>query len=318
MQTWQFIQQKLAASNAVVLLYVLESNGSSPGRQGFKMAVADDGSFYGSIGGGIMEYKFVELAKAKLAETALKTSVHKQVHNKDAGNNKSGMICSGEQTVMLYQLQEKDIAHINSLVHSLLHNKNGSLRLSYNELIFSEEIPSANFYFEQKNETDFLLIEKTGFKNELHIIGGGHCALALSKLTSVMDFFITVYEERTSLNTFEQNIYAHKKQLVNSYQELNGLINPGNNIYVAIMTFGYRTDDIALKALLGKDFKYIGLLGSQNKVKKMFEQYKFENINSSWIQNIHAPIGLQIKSQTPDEIAISIAAEIIAVKNADQ
>ena len=64
----QFIQQKLATSTAVMLLYVLHSEGSSPGRQGFHMVVAKDGELFGSIGGGIMEHKLVEFSKKKLAE----------------------------------------------------------------------------------------------------------------------------------------------------------------------------------------------------------------------------------------------------------
>jgi xanthine dehydrogenase accessory factor len=81
------------------------------------------------------------------------------------------------------------------------------------------------------------------------------------------------------------------------------------------MTFGYRTDDIALKALLGKEFKYIGLLGSKKKIEKMFEDYRKDKVKEEWLQPIHTPIGLPIKSQTPEEIAISIAAEIIRIKN---
>jgi xanthine dehydrogenase accessory factor len=81
------------------------------------------------------------------------------------------------------------------------------------------------------------------------------------------------------------------------------------------MTSGYRTDDVALRALTGKDFKYIGLLGSKSKIEKMFDDYQKEGIGQGWAQQIQTPAGLTIKSQTPEEIAISIAAEIIKVKN---
>jgi xanthine dehydrogenase accessory factor len=68
MEVWQFIYDKFTAQVNIMLLYVLQSEGSSPGRQGFKMAVAADNSFCGSIGGGIMEHKFVEMAKAILQQ----------------------------------------------------------------------------------------------------------------------------------------------------------------------------------------------------------------------------------------------------------
>ncbi len=318
MNTWQFIQAKLSASIEVILLYVLESKGSSPGRQGFKMAVAADGDFSGTIGGGIMEHKFVEMAKAKLLDHAEEAAIYKQVHDKAAAKNQSGMICSGEQTIFLYRLQRSDIDPINFLIDSLGQNRNGSLTLTQDSLSFSETVPPQDFYFEQANETQFLLIEKTGHKNQLHIIGGGHCALAFSKLMSGMDFYIRVYDEREGLNTMQANSYAHEKRILKSYNELSSMIDEGMNVYVVIMTFGYRTDDIALRALINKKFKYIGLLGSKKKIEKMKQDYRKENIDESMLSAVHAPIGIQIKSQTAEEIAISIAAEIIAVKNKDQ
>lgn len=318
MKTWQFIQNKLSASIDVILLYVLESKGSSPGRQGFKMAVSADNDFFGTIGGGIMEHKFVEMAKAKLKKAANPTGLYKQVHDKIAAKDQSGMICSGEQNIFLYRVQQQDTEHINKLIDSLQRSKNGTLQLTHAGISFSGKIPAKNFHFEQKNETQFLLLEKTGYKNRLHIIGGGHCALAFSKLMREMDFYITVYDERAGLNTMQQNNYAHEKKIIDSFTELNSIIEDGENVYIVIMTFGYRTDDIALKSLLKKQFKYIGVLGSKKKMEKMFAEYRKGNIDENILKNIHSPVGIQIKSQTTAEIAVSIAAEIIAVKNKDQ
>jgi len=319
MKVWQFIQEKKAASIRVILLYVLESSGSSPGRQGFKMAVAEDGSFIGTIGGGIMEHKFVELARSRLAESAGDAALFRQVHDKQAGMNQSGMICSGEQTIFLYEVQPSDLEPIARLIRSLQANLNGTLRLHINGISFSDEIPDTGFHFNRSALQDsFILEEKTGYKHLLHIIGGGHCAMALSRIMQHMDFLIHVYDEREGLNTMNDNCYAHHKTIVPAYEKLHTFIQGGNNVYVVIMTFGYRTDDIALKALLGKTFRYIGMLGSKKKVEKMFEGYKAGNIDTSILERIHAPIGVPIKSQTADEIAVSIAAELIAEKNKDQ
>src|SRR3954471_20538090 len=96
LQTWQFIHRSLQTETSVMLLYVLESLGSSPGRQGFFMAVNMEGNMQGSIGGGIMEHKFVEMAMEKLKKDDREWLVKKQVHDKSASKNQSGMICSGE------------------------------------------------------------------------------------------------------------------------------------------------------------------------------------------------------------------------------
>ena len=97
MEVWKFIQAKLSAGISIMLLYVLESEGSSPGRQGFKMAVAADGDICGTIGGGIMEYKLVEKAKNMLRQAERNVLLQHQYHDKEKAKDQSGMICSGSQ-----------------------------------------------------------------------------------------------------------------------------------------------------------------------------------------------------------------------------
>lgn len=317
LSTWQLIQNSLQQKVEVMLLYVLESLGSSPGRQGFFMAVNDSGEISGSLGGGIMEHKFVERARTKIKRSAKEISIHHQVHDKQAGKNQSGMICSGEQTIFLYTVRERDAAAISSLIQSLQQNKSGTLQLSQDGICFFEDIPVADFYLDVKAGDSFIYREKSGYKNHLYIIGGGHCALALSQLMSGMDFYIRLFDERRGLNTMEQNRFAQEIKLVDDYAVLPGLIPSGKNIYVVIMTVGYRTDEVALRALLGKDFKYFGILGSKFKIGKMFKKLIAGGISKEILDRIHAPIGLPIKSQTTEEIAVSIAAEIIEVKNRD-
>jgi xanthine dehydrogenase accessory factor len=338
--TWQLIYKSLRQNLPVMLLYVTESSGSSPGRQGFFMAVNENGEMEGSIGGGIMEHKFVEMAKERLREQGTReqgtsdqelstpavggslqeqpaASVRKQFHDKSAPKDQSGMICSGEQTILLYQLKKKDKEQVKKIISSLKQNKNGTLKLSPAGIEFSESTPEKSFHFSMRSEQDWVYVEKTGYKNQLFIIGGGHCALAFSKLMSQMDFYIRVYDERKNLKTMLENESAQEKHFVADYSELNQLISPGTNHYVVIMTFGYRTDDVALRALLNKKFKYLGLLGSKSKIEKMFGDYREKGFSEESLQRIHTPIGLPIKSQTPEEIAISIAAEIIKIKNQD-
>ena len=130
-----------------------------------------------------------------------------------------------------------------------------------------------------------------------------------------MDFYITVFEEREDINTLVQNHYAHEVMIVDDYSALPNLIPSGPNQYAVIMTQGYRTDDIAIRALLGKPFRYLGVLGSKSKMEKMFADYIAEGVSSSILDRIHAPVGVHIHSQSPEEIAVSIAAEIIQEKN---
>jgi xanthine dehydrogenase accessory factor len=320
LQVWQLIRKSLQETIPVMLLYVVESNGSSPGRQGFCMAVNADGAMEGSIGGGIMEHKFVELAKEQLKEQATKDKqqkglLKKQVHDKSSGTNQSGMICSGEQTILLYPVKQQDKETVELLIASLEQYKNGTVQLSSQGLSFSTAIPATDYYFSMTENNEWVYKEKTGYKNHLYIVGGGHCALALSKLMREMDFYITLYEEREELYTVSQNKYAHEIIIVEDYTALGFHIANGRNQYVVIMTFGYRSDDMAIRSLLDKQFTYFGVLGSKKKMEELFTTYRDEGIQENLLQRINTPIGLAINSKTPEEIAVSIAAQIIQVKN---
>jgi xanthine dehydrogenase accessory factor len=317
---WQLIKVSLQNDIPVMLLYVLESKGSSPGRQGFFMAVTADGKMQGSIGGGIMEHKFVEMAKEKLQAASIQLQagqVRKQIHDKSAAKNQSGMICSGEQTVFIYPVHLKEQVAVDRIISAFVANKTATLELSPLGISFYDEEIDRPFLYSMQDEHTWTYKERIGYLNHLYIVGGGHCALALSRLMSTMDFFIHLFDDREDLLTMQQNEFVHDKKLINSFEGLTSLIPSGQNNYVVLMTVGYRTDDISLRALAEKKFKYLGVLGSQKKIEKMFTDYRQEGMDEAFLQSIHAPIGLSIKSETPEEIAVSIAAEIIRVKNTD-
>jgi len=314
--TWQLLSESLQQGEPAMLLYVVHSQGSSPGRQGFLMVVNAAGDMQGSIGGGIMEHKLVQLARERLMQSALQPSLHRQIHNKTALKDQSGMICSGEQTILLYPVRSADAVAVQQIISVLKQEQTGVLTLSPAGLAFAQRQElNQNYAFSQEAEEVWFYQEKLGYKNHLHIIGGGHCALAFSRLMRPLDFHIQLYENRPELNTFLANDHAHSKTAVGSYSELATLIPEGDSQYVVIMTFGYRTDDVALRALLSKNLKFLGVLGSQKKIEKMLGDYQAEGIPPEQLERLHAPVGLPIKSQTPEEIAISIAAQIIAVKN---
>ena len=316
LKVWQFILEKYQQQKAVVFLCVMESSGSSPGRQGFKMAVSDD-EMCGSVGGGIMEHKFVELAKEMLQKQSEQSLLKKQIHSKQSPVDQSGMICSGEQTLVVYPIKSGDIEAIQKIENAILNNSSAGFEFTSRGIFFiSDTIFSQQYSFEKKSETDWQYSEKLYFANHLLIIGGGHVSLALSRLMYDLNFHITVYDDRKELNTWQQNEFAHQKKLI-EYENIQALIPENDNQFVVIMTFGYRSDGLVLRQFIKQKYKYLGLLGSKTKVEKMLNELCNEGIEESKIKALHAPIGVQIKSQTPEEIAVSIAAEIILVKNAN-
>lgn len=314
MTTWQFLQQKLPATPCA-LLYVLHSEGSSPGRQGFKMAVAADGILFGSIGGGIMEHKLVEKARDMLAKGEHSVFFKEQIHDKDSPVNQSGMICSGRQTVAIFTIGEKERTALEKLFGAMEAERSGTLTLRPAGIFFEEKTNAGGqFHYHFTSEKDWEYQETVGFRNTIHIIGGGHVGLAFSKMMRTLGFYVKIYDDREGLNTMEQNDFAHEKRLVD-FEKTGEELEEGDNQYAVLMTFGYRTDKLILPQLLDKNFRYLGMMGSEAKVAQLYRELEAEGIPPEKLARVFAPIGLPIFSKTPEEIAVSIAAEIIRVKN---
>ena len=324
LELWQFVGERLARNESVILLIVAESSGSSPGRQGYKMAVGADGELCGSIGGGVMEVNLVKQSREILSEPRASVSnlfepLKDQIHRKGVSNS-SGMICSGKQTVIFKLLGPQNSKTVDTVVDALKCKRPDTVFISPIELSIKPPrygVLSDDFHFERITESDFVYEEKLGFKNDLYIVGGGHCALALSELMSKMDFHISIFDDRPDLNTIEKNDFVHDIWVIKSYEQISDAIPSGPNIYVVVMTLGYKSDETVIRELLDKDFKYFGVLGSKAKMATLMKELRNEGFDREKLERIHTPIGLPINSRTPEEIAVSIAAEIISVKNAD-
>ncbi len=303
-----------------MLLVVAESSGSSPGRRGFKMAVSGD-DMSGSIGGGVMEVNLVEQARELLSAApaspdAPRPLIKQQDHQKNSANP-SGMICSGTQTVIFYLLGGSHARIVGEIISALEKNEPKILRITRDEFSVKESLESGiQDIAIDRDSAMFSYEEELGYKNKLFIVGGGHCALALSELMSRMDFYIELFDDRPDLNTLDKNKYAHKKTIIRSYENIAEFIPEGNETnFVAVMTLGYKTDELVIRKLIDKKLKYFGVLGSKAKMGALLKELEKEGFPREKLDLLHTPIGLSINSQTPEEIAVSIAAEIIAVKN---
>ncbi len=148
----------------------------------------------------------------------------------------------------------------------------------------------------------------------LYIFGAGHCAIALSQLASQCGFLVTVFDERVEWANKEKHPDAFKT-IVGDFNHVFNYIPIDFEAYYVIMTQGHKHDETVLKQLIVEDLKYIGLLGSKQKIKISFEQLEKTGINPSLFSKIKAPVGVPIGSHEPIEIAVSIMAEIIALKN---
>lgn len=313
MKFWQQLLSKLQENQSVYILTVIQNSGSSPGRKGFKMMVAEDGFIYGSIGGGVMEFSLAEEIKELLQQEEQPLFFRKQIHQGN-GKDKSGMICSGEQTVVFHPLNSTYISLIKDILDCLQKNHKKTLHFSPIGIEFIESGISEKYQAVITSETDWSFKELIGFKETITIVGGGHVGLSVSQQFRQLNFHVVVLDNRDNLNTLEVNNFAHQKQVID-YAEVENYIKQGNDSYVAIMTNKYTDDKLVLSKIMRNQYKFIGVLGSKAKLKTMWEVLQKEGFTLEELNQINAPIGLSIKSQTPEEIAVSIAAEIIMMKN---
>lgn len=293
---YRILSEILESQRRLVLLVVIANEGSSPGRKGFKMAVAKN-EMFGTIGGGIMEHKLVEYAQSLLEKPAFEPFIKHQIHDKSATKDQSGMICSGRQTIAFYDIQPDFLPLINKIVSEY------NFGITYTDKGIN--VPS---------ETSEWSFAENVLPQKVYIIGGGHVGLALSEVLSRMDFQIHILDHRENLNTIEQNHFAHSNQIVD-FDNIDTYIPEGNDVYVVIMSFGYRTDDVIIRRLVNKNFKYIGMLGSREKIATLFQGMINDGFDKDTIAKVYAPIGIDIKSETTQEIAISVAAQLIRIKN---
>ena len=311
MDVWSFIKAKLKKDKEVILMVVIDSYGSSPGRRGFKMAVDSDGKMTGSIGGGLMEYNLVELAKEQFLEPH-SIFCKRQDHSSRNKKDSSGMICSGSQLIAFYPLDRTYLP----IIESISDAEHGKLVFSQSGFLFNREVNSTEeFITNFESEEKWSFTEQMGFKNYLYVFGAGHVSVSVSRLFKQLGFHITVFDNRDRhLTTFKNNRFANSKRIID-YKRAAKYVPDGDNIYVVIMTFAHKDDRRVLKRLLHKKVKYLGMMGSDEKVASIFDKLKEKGIDPKELKQVDSPIGISINSQTPDEIAVSIAAQIIKVKN---
>lgn len=316
MKFWQQLLAQLQIDKKIYLLTVVENFGSSPGRKGFKMLVSETGFIYGSVGGGVMEFALVEEAKKLLQEANPPIFFKKQIHRGKIKEG-SGMICSGEQSVVFHPLYKVHIPIVQEILNCLAQNKRKTLCFLPSSFGFSEEVLHTKYQYEITSKTDWFFKEQIGFKETLYIVGGGHVSAAVSDLFVKLGFYVVVFDNREALNTLASNTSAHQKVVVN-YDEISNYISKGKYQYIAIMTHKYTDDKLVLSKLIRNQYAFIGILGSKAKLKTLWEVLLKEGFTQAELDTVYAPIGLAIKSQTPEEIAVSIAAQIVQVRNLDK
>ncbi len=159
-----------------------------------------------------------------------------------------------------------------------------------------------------------LIIEPLGTATPLYIIGAGHCAVELSALAGRCGFAVTVIDDRPEWANREKHPQAHTS-ICQGYSDLEKHIAFSEDAFIVIMTHQHLHDEEALRYCIRRKWRYLGMIGSRRKVGLLFDKLAAEGVEPSVLGRVRAPIGLDIGSETPAEIAVSIAAQLIEVRN---
>ncbi len=158
-----------------------------------------------------------------------------------------------------------------------------------------------------------LFLEVIAPPPELLIVGAGHIAVPLTKIGKILDFEVTVLDDRPA--------FARRERFPEADRVIVGWIDDvlrqypvGPGTHLVFVTRGHKLDEAALKIVIDKGASYLGMIGSQRRVREVFRNLREFGIPEELLRRVHAPIGLEIRAETPAEIALAIAAEIVRVR----
>jgi len=325
------MRDTLRSGGDLVLCTIIASSGSTPRGSGAKMAVFADGSTLGTVGGGAVEYESIRLAKKALAERTTFTHGFNLSHNQTAD---IGMICGG-QVVVYFQFfgggDTHAIALFEAATAQFVERKNTWLITQISEGgvkqmgIYSRE-EGLQFLDDEIEEWDILplvrpramlkkgepsyYVEPLTMAGYAYIFGGGHVAQELVPTIAHVGFAPIVFEDRPDFARKELFPEA-AETIVGSFTDIGTNVSITPDDYVIIMTRGHQADFEVLRQALLTPATYVGVIGSRSKIATTNKRLLEAGIPEADLSRIHAPIGLPILGETPAEIAVSIAAELI-------
>ena len=300
--------------SSLVLATVVAVKGSTPREVGAKMLVTAQGQV-GTIGGGAGEAKVYQQALEVLA-----TGEKQLVEINLLGNEEDSQgVCGGMMEVWLEKWQgKKAIALIQQILNYLKTGQSIILTTPLSQdrsphLLLNDLIPPLKRG--ARGVTEF--IEKIIPPPTLLIVGAGHCGVALAKVAHFMGMRIMVVDDRPDF-AYPAQFPLETVVITDTVANILNQIEKIENLYIALVTRNYQQDIAAVRSLF--DFsahislQYLGIIGSIKRIKIVQQHLEKLGYNFQDFPHIYAPIGLDIGALTPEEIAISICAEILKVK----
>ena len=339
----------LRSGSRIVLATVVRTSGSTPQKPGSTALFGENGLIAGTVGGGLLEAEVQHIAGSVLISGV---SDH-YYFNLDADQGGEGAICGGEAVVLIDANPEAHLRALEEMEKSLIQRKGGHLMTTVG-MEHENGRSIDRYWIEQKHpETlphrfdpifkdailnhlsglavkafseleppesvqaslEMVLFETIKPMPQLVIAGAGHVGKAVAHIGRLLDFEVTVIDDRREFAN-QENIPDADHFIVQDIGTAMSGLKTGRDTYIVIVTRGHDQDAVALKPCIGSNSAYVGMIGSSHKVGIMKKRF----IDAGWASleewsHIHTPIGLAIGSKSVQEIAISIAAELVSIRD---
>ena len=322
----------LEKGQSVVLGAVVRSSGSAPRTTGARMLVRSDGSLAGTIGGGPIEGECQKVAKDLFEATPSYSVLNFSLGSKTLAEG--GMVCGGAVTILLHRVDPEALP-IFLRTRSDYHDNKRPQLLTF---MPSESSPPRLQLFDSSDDSTLageirqqisgkgqrvpyivtsgdqeIFVEPIVSPGVVHIIGAGHVALETAHLSAFAGFEVIVMDDRPEFASEQRYPDAMKVVVLDSFDDCLSSLSADD--YVVIVTRGHLHDRVVLGQALETNAGYIGMIGSRKKRDIIYDSLKEDGFTESDFARVRCPIGLDIRADTPQEIAVSIVAELIQTRS---
>lgn len=343
----QGIEQELGQGREIVLATIIHQKGSAPRTQGTRFLIRPDGTFLGSIGGGRLEADVLQEAPKVFREKKQRL-LSFRLKGEEAAETE--MICGGEVDIYLelFSGLNRFDRELFQKILSLRQQGHPAVLATWIEDGLSADHPDRKGLFGAGEgpgseslpwlrpliedhprllegcqntpitilaqwEGKTILLERLVSPAPLYIFGAGHISLYLCSLCKMVGFQITVFDDRAEFANPQRFPEADEIQ-VRPFDQIFETYPFGPQAYVVVVTRGHLHDYQIIRQILKNPPAYLGMIGSRHKKAVVFKALKEEGFSEDQIGRIHSPIGLAINAETPEEIAVSITAQLIQVR----
>ncbi|MCA9078847.1 MAG: XdhC family protein [Planctomycetaceae bacterium] len=328
------------AGRPVISTTLVETRGSTPQKAGAAMLVFADGSQVGTLGGGCVEAEVKRRALERIDGGPAELLTFQLDH--DYGWD-DGLICGGRMTMLVAPVIDSLSADYYRAYASLVNSGAGCTEVVLIDEERFQQQAGDRFLFDahgvmvaELSSTDvpqFVLENLRPLSDRprayvadgasylpqlprcrLIVVGGGHVGEKVAGLAADVDFDVWVTDDRETYCNPGRFPQA-QRLIVGPIDESLPQLEIDASTFCIIVTRGHSHDEEALAALAPTPARYVGMIGSKRKIRLIFDDLRAEGLSDETLSRVHAPLGLDIGSQTVPEIAVSIVAELIAIRN---